>query len=152
MAYWLFKTEPDECSIDDILAAPKQTVPWEGIRNYQARNFLRDHVALHDQIFIYHSQCKPTAIVGLAQVVSQAYPDPAQFDPESPYFDPKSNRDNPRWVCLDIKFSERFRQPMTLAEIKASTALTDIALVKQGRLSVTPVKANEAAFIFSYCR
>lgn len=152
MAYWLFKTEPDEFSIDHLSASPNQTARWDGIRNYQARNYIRDELALHDLVFIYHSQCKPTAIVGLAEVVKPAYPDPAQFDPHSPYYDAKASEDIPRWYCVDVQLRERFAREMTLTQIKSSPALADMALLKQGRLSVTPVRAIEAAFICSRCR
>jgi predicted RNA-binding protein with PUA-like domain len=152
MAYWLFKSEPDECSLDDIAAAPQQTLCWEGIRNYQARNFIRDQIALNDHVFIYHSRCRPTAIVGLVQIVSAAYPDPAQFDAGSPYFDPKSNSDHPRWFSIDIQFEQRFANPFTLAQVKMTPALAELALLKQGRLSVSPVTPEQATTIFSHCR
>lgn len=152
MAYWLFKTEPDEFSIDDLNASPNQTARWDGIRNFQARNFIRDQIALTDQVLIYHSQCRPTAIVGRAEVVKAAYPDPAQFDPQSPYFDTRASKDAPRWFCVDIRLIERFAHHLTLTQIKSSPPLAEMALLKQGRLSVSPVRATEAALILSHCQ
>ncbi|MGY0587354.1 MAG: EVE domain-containing protein, partial [Paraglaciecola chathamensis] len=108
MQYWLFKTEPDAFSIDDLAARPNQTEHWDGIRNYQARNFLRDQVKQGDKVFIYHSSCKEVGIAGLAEVVKEAYPDHTQFDPESHYYDPKSSPENPRWVMVDVTFIEKF--------------------------------------------
>lgn len=148
MGYWLFKTEPDVFGLEDLIAAPQQTARWDEIRNYQARNFLRDKVKLGDKVFIYHSQCKPTAIVGLAKVVKTAYPDPSQFDPESAYHDPKSDPTEPRWYSVDIKFSHRFDRRITLAEVKSTKGLEDMLLVKQGRLSVQPVSEAEATILF----
>ncbi|WP_346838650.1 EVE domain-containing protein [Microbulbifer sp. SAOS-129_SWC] len=143
MNYWLFKSEPDEYSIDDLAAEPGQTGRWDGIRNYQARNFLRDAVAAGDAVLFYHSACKVPAVVGSAEVVRAAYPDPAQFDPESKYFDPKASADKPRWFCVDIRFRARFARPLPLAEIKQNPQLADMVLVKQGRLSIQPVTAAE---------
>lgn len=141
MAYWLFKTEPDDISLDDIARAGQ--LRWDGIRNYQARNFLRDQAADGDQVFIYHSQCKTVGIVGTARIVGDRYPDPAQFDPNSPYFDPKAQADAPRWYCVDICYQAHFSRPQSLADIKKDPQLSEMVLVKQGRLSVQPVSANE---------
>ncbi|MDW7550826.1 EVE domain-containing protein [Pseudoalteromonas sp. McH1-7] len=138
MAYWLFKTEPDAFSIDDLKNAPEQRTFWEGIRNYQARNFLRDEVKIGDLVFIYHSSCKVPAVVGIARVIKAATPDPHQFDLNSDYYDPKSSTDNPRWVGVTLAY-ERHLRPVTLQAIKANPALTEIALKKAGRLSVMPV-------------
>ena len=143
MNYWLFKSEPDEYSIDDLAAERGQVGRWDGIRNYQARNFLRDEVAEGDGVFFYHSACKVPAIVGTAEVVHAAYPDPAQFDPANPYFDPKASADKPRWFCVDIHFLSKFARPLPLAEIKRDERLADMVLVKQGRLSIQPVTAEE---------
>ena len=118
MQYWLFKTEPDAFSIDDLAARPNQTEHWDGIRNYQARNFLRDQVKQGDKVFIYHSSCKEVGIAGLAEVVKEAYPDHTQFDPESHYYDPKSSPENPRWVMVDVKFIEKFPDVLALKKIK----------------------------------
>lgn len=147
MAYWLFKAEPKDFGLDHLEASPKQTARWDEIRNYQARNFLRDDVKTGDRVFIYHSQSKPTAIVGLAEVVKPAYPDPKQFDPESDYFDPKSKPAEPRWYCVDIRFRERFAQAVSLDAIKHRTELAQMTLLKQGRLSVQPVTEVEAEII-----
>lgn len=145
--YWLFKAEPHIYGIDHLNAAPKKTGRWDGIRNYQARNFLRDQVALGDEVFIYHSSCKNIGIVGTAKVVKTAYPDPTQFDPESNYFDPKSTPENPRWVSVDIQVTKTFPQIISLANIKAQSELENMVLVKQGRLSTQPVTKAEWDFI-----
>ena len=143
MNYWLLKTEPAECSIDDLAAQPIKPVVWEGVRNYQARNFLRQ-MQEGDEVLVYHSSCKLIGVAGTARISRNVYPDPAQFDPESPYFDPKSSRDSPRWDAVDVVFVQRFSQLLSLDAIKASPALEDLALVKKGnRLSVMPISANE---------
>ncbi|MDF3013179.1 MAG: hypothetical protein K0Q78_1383 [Cellvibrio sp.] len=147
--YWLFKAEPHIYGIDHLAAAPDKTGRWDGIRNYQARNFLRDQVALNDEVFIYHSSCKNVGIVGTAKVVKTAYPDPTQFNPESDYYDPKSPRENPRWVSVDIKLTKVFPRLIPLAEIKAQPQLEHMVLVKQSRLSTQPVTAAEWEFIIS---
>lgn len=141
--YWLFKAEPHIYGIDHLAAAPQKTGRWDGIRNYQARNFLRDQVAVGDDVFIYHSSCKHVGIVGTAQVVKAAYADPTQFDPESAYYDPKSTRENPRWVSVDIKLNEIFAHLIPLAAIKAQPALENMVLIKQSRLSTQPVTPEE---------
>tara|TARA_R100001377_G_scaffold76491_1_gene53387 strand:- start:1141 stop:1599 length:459 start_codon:yes stop_codon:yes gene_type:complete len=143
VSYWLLKTEPAECSIEDLAAQPTKVVVWEGVRNYQARNFLRQ---MHegDEVLVYHSSCKLIGVAGTARISRTVYPDPAQFDPESPYFDPKSSLDLPRWDAVDVVFVQKFSQLLPLDEIKACPALVDLALVKKGnRLSVMPVSANE---------
>ncbi|WP_261843483.1 EVE domain-containing protein [Aliamphritea ceti] len=140
MQYWLFKSEPDAFSIDDLAAMPDQTEHWDGIRNYQARNFLRDQVKLGDQVFFYHSSCKDVGIVGVAEVVRESYPDFTQFDPESKYYDPKSSPDKPRWVMVDIKLKQKFSKILPLKVIKAMPEITEVGLVKKGhRLSIMPV-------------
>lgn len=141
--YWLFKAEPHIYGIDHLAAAPNKTGRWDGIRNYQARNFLRDQVALNDEIFIYHSSCKNVGIVGTAKVIKTAYPDPTQFNPESDYYDPKSTPENPRWVSVDIQLTKVFPRLISLAEIKAQPQLENMVLVKQSRLSTQPVKIDE---------
>ncbi|MBJ2137971.1 EVE domain-containing protein [Paraglaciecola chathamensis] len=144
MQYWLFKTEPDAFSIDDLAARPNQTEHWDGIRNYQARNFLRDQVKQGDKVFIYHSSCKDVGIAGLAEVVKEAYPDHTQFDPESHYYDPKSSPDNPRWVMVDVKFIEKFPDVLALKKIKTMPEISEVGLVKKGhRLSIMPVNEQE---------
>lgn len=150
MNYWLFKSEPDELGIDDLAAAGVQR--WDGIRNYQARNLLRDQVAVGAQVLIYHSSCKEVGVAGIAKVVSAPYPDPLQFDPESPYFDPKSPTDNPRWVSVDIAFVEKFDRVLRLQAIKAMPELAGMVLIRQGRLSVQPVQAPEWRAIVAAAR
>lgn len=153
MQYWLFKTEPDVFSIDDLMAMPNQTEHWDGIRNYQARNFLRDEVKLGDQVFIYHSSCKNVGIAGLAEVVKESYADHTQFDPESKYFDPKSTQDKPRWMMVDIHFKQKFPQVLALTLIKAMPEITEIGLVKKGhRLSILPVQKAEFECLLNRCQ
>lgn len=147
--YWLFKAEPHIYGIDHLAAAPNKTGRWDGIRNYQARNFLRDQVALNDEVFIYHSSCKNVGIVGTAKVVKTAYPDPTQFNPESDYYDPKSTQEKPRWVSVDIKLAKVFSRLIPLAEIKAQPQLENMVLVKQSRLSTQPVTEEEWKLINS---
>lgn len=145
--YWLFKAEPDIYGIDHLAAEPKQIGRWDGIRNYQARNFLRDQVALGDELFIYHSSCKHIGIVGTAKIVRTAYPDPVQFAPQSNYYDPKSAPDNPRWVSVDIQLTRRFKELIPLAQLKSQSPLENMVLLKQGRLSIQPVTPGEWTYI-----
>ena len=141
-AYWLMKSEPDECSIDDALAAPQATVPWTGVRNYQARNFMRDAMQVGDGVLFYHSSCPEPGIAGIARVASAVYPDPTQFDPKSPYFDPKSTPDKPRWLLRDVKAEKKTRL-LSLAEMRDTPALADMVVLQRGsRLSITPVSAE----------
>ncbi|GAA5524398.1 hypothetical protein Maes01_00955 [Microbulbifer aestuariivivens] len=147
MNYWLFKSEPDEYSIDDLAAEPDQVGRWDGIRNYQARNFLRDQVAVGDGVLFYHSACKVPAVVGTAEVEKAAYPDPAQFDGQSAYFDPKASAEAPRWFCVDIRWRSRFARPVPLADIKHDPLLQEMVLVKQGRLSIQPVTEREWQYL-----
>lgn len=143
MAKWLAKTEPDECSIDDFANKPDKPIVWEGVRNYQARNFMRD-MAVGDEVFIYHSSCKDIGIAGVARVSRAAYADPAQFDRKSPYFDNKSPEDNPRWDAVDMVFVRKFPRLVPLDELRNMPELEDLALVKKGsRLSVMPVSEKE---------
>ncbi|WP_323814863.1 EVE domain-containing protein [Cellvibrio sp. NN19] len=141
--YWLFKAEPHIYGIDHLAAAPDKIGRWDGIRNYQARNFLRDQVALNDEVFIYHSSCKNVGIVGTAKVVKTAYPDPTQFNPESDYYDLKSTQENPRWVSVDIQLTKVFSHLIPLAEIKTIPTLENMVLIKQSRLSIQPVTRQE---------
>ncbi|OZB61802.1 MAG: EVE domain-containing protein [Lysobacterales bacterium 14-68-21] len=142
MAHWLMKSEPDTFSIDDL--AERGREPWDGVRNYQARNFMRDGMRVGDGVFFYHSNCAEPGIVGLAEVVSDAYPDPSQFDPKSDYFDPGASRDNPRWMLVDVGFVRRLKRTITLRELQALPALAEMPLVRKGnRLSVMPVTASE---------
>ncbi len=142
MKYWLMKSEPEECSVDDALAAKKSTVPWVGVRNYQARNFMRDGMSVGDGVLFYHSSCAEPGIVGIARVASSAYPDPTQFDPKSPYHDPQSTREAPRWLLVDVQVSAKTRN-LTLPELRANPALEDLMILRKGnRLSITPVEAG----------
>jgi predicted RNA-binding protein with PUA-like domain len=143
MAYWLFKSEPDEFGIDDLAALNGKPEPWDGIRNYQARNILRDQVAVGDEVLIYHSSCKHIGVAGTARVTRDAYPDPDQFNPDSKYFDSKATDDNVRWYCVDVVFAEKFDRLIPLAELKIQHELKDMMLLKQGRLSVQPVTTEE---------
>ncbi|CAM4207588.1 EVE domain-containing protein [Pseudoalteromonas ostreae] len=148
MAYWLFKTEPDAFSIDDLKHAPNQTTVWEGVRNYQARNFMRDGVRHGDLVMIYHSSCKHVGVAGIAIVTAEAYPDPCQFDLSSDYYDPKSTSNKPRWVVVDVTYQQHLNKLVSLKAIKENCAITEIALKKGGRLSVMPVtKADWQAII-----
>ncbi|HUJ87244.1 MAG TPA: EVE domain-containing protein [Burkholderiales bacterium] len=147
MNYWLMKSEPDECSIDDVLAAPGRKTPWTGVRNYQARNMLRDALRVGDGVLFYHSSCAEPGIAGLAEVASAAYPDPTQFERNSPYFDPKATRAAPRWFSVDVRARRKTRL-VPLAELRAHEALAGMALLRRGnRLSITPVSAAEWRFI-----
>lgn len=144
MAYWLFKTEPSECSIDDFVKAPDKPIVWEGVRNYQARNMLRDSVQRDDLVFIYHSSCKIIGIAGIARVVASAYADPSQFDSTSVYFDGKSSPDVPRWVAVDVIFVEKFPHIISLDKLKSSAKLNELPAVQKGsRLSVMPVTPEQ---------
>jgi len=141
--YWLMKTEPDECSIDDALAAPDATVPWTGVRNYQARNFMRDDMRVGDGVLFYHSSCAEPGIVGIARVASGAKPDPTQFDPHSPYFDAKSQPEAPRWQLVDVQALRKTRV-LGLAEMRSVPELAEMQVLKRGnRLSITPVTPQE---------
>lgn len=140
MACWLFKSEPNAFSIDDLVAMPSKTEHWDGVRNYQARNMLRDQIKKGDKVFFYHSNCKVPGIIGTAKVVREGYPDFTQFDPEDGHYDPKSQEDNPRWFMVDIKFCKKFKSVISLDSLKQNPALSDMALVRKGnRLSVMPV-------------
>ena len=141
--FWLFKTEPTAYSIDDLARAPGLTTGWDGIRSSEARNFLRDQVAVGDLAFLYHSNAGPSSIVGIAEIVRAATPDPTAFDPKDVHFDPKSDRAKPTWFMVDVKLMEKLAQPVTLEQIKGDPALAAMALVKRGRLSVTPVTLAE---------
>jgi predicted RNA-binding protein with PUA-like domain len=145
--YWLMKSEPEECSIDDALAAPGASVPWTGVRNYQARNFMRDAMRIGDGVLFYHSSCAEPGIVGLARVASEIRPDPTQFDPASPYFDPKSQPDQPRWLLRDVQALKKTR-PIGLPELRATPELADMVVLQRGsRLSITPVSEAHWRFI-----
>ena len=137
--YWLMKSEPTEVSIDDLMAAPGQTMPWFGVRNYQARNFMRDGMREGDGVLFYHSSCAQPGVVGVAEVASTAYPDHSQFDKNSHYFDPKATQEQPRWVSVDVRGLKRTAL-LPLSELRQMPALEDMLLLKKGsRLSITPV-------------
>lgn len=139
MACWLMKSEPSDCCIDDALAAPQATVAWTGVRNHQARNFLRDAMRVGDDVLFYHSSCPQPGIAGLARVASECRPDPTQFDPASPWFDPTSRPQAPRWLLRDVQALRRTRL-LSLAELRAHPGLADLLVLRRGnRLSITPV-------------
>ncbi len=143
MAHWLMKSEPDEVSIDDLAAAPRQTLPWFGVRNYLARNFMRDQMKIGDGVLFYHSSCPEPGIAGLAEVASTAYPDETQFDPTSKYHDPKATRENPRWMNVDVKLVRKTAL-LPLAAMREAPALASMLVLQRGnRLSITPVTAAE---------
>ena len=145
--YWLMKSEPEECSIDDALAALNATVPWTGVRNYQARNFMRDEMQVGDGVLFYHSSCPEPGIAGLARVASATRADPTQFDPASPWFDPRSSPDKPRWLLLDVQALRKTRL-IALAELRQQPALAQMPLLQRGnRLSITPVAPGEWAAV-----
>jgi predicted RNA-binding protein with PUA-like domain len=147
MRYWLMKSEPDEASIDDLANAPSRTLPWTGVRNYQARNFMRDAMRIGDGVLFYHSSCPEPGIAGLAKVVSTPYPDPTQFDPKSPYYDPKSKPEEPRWLLVDVKFVKKIPL-VSLAELRKHPELADMRVLAKGnRLSITPVTEAEWRYI-----
>lgn len=147
MQYWLMKSEPDECSIDDALAAEGRVTPWTGVRNYQARNFMRDAMRVGDGVLFYHSSCPEPGIAGLAEVAAAAYPDPTQFQRRSPYYDAKSTRASPRWMMVDVRALKKV--PLVpLAELRRHRALAKMWLLRPGsRLSITPVTPAEWRFI-----
>lgn len=140
---WLFKSEPNEFSIDDLKKEPKQTACWDGIRNYQARNFIRDQMQIGDEAFFYHSNCKTPGIVGIVKIVSKAYPDHTAFDEKSKYFDPKSNPENPRWLMVDLKFIKKIN-PISLPQLRLNPSLKKMLILRPGnRLSITPISPQE---------
>jgi predicted RNA-binding protein with PUA-like domain len=144
MAYWLMKSEPDAYSIDHLRSQKRRTDHWDGIRNYQARNFMRDQMKTGDLAFFYHSNCSEPAVVGIMEIVSAAYPDHTAFDPNEKHFDAKSDPDNPRWLMVDVKFKKKLKMPITLQAIKAEKKLADMRLVQRGnRLSILPVTPGE---------
>ena len=145
--YWLMKSEPDECSIDTALAARGSTVPWTGVRNYQARNFMRDQMKPGDGVLFYHSSCAEPGIAGVAEVASAPYPDPTQFDPKSEYYDPAAKKDAPRWILVDVRALKKTRL-VSIAELRAHKVLADMAVLRRGnRLSITPVTSAEWRYI-----
>jgi predicted RNA-binding protein with PUA-like domain len=149
MAFWLMKSEPDAFSIDDLASRPKGLEPWNGVRNYQARNFMRDEMEIGDHAFFYHSSCEEPGIVGLMRIASRAYPDPTQFDRKSPYYDPKSTPEEPRWFLVDVRFERRLARNITLTELRRHEKdLRGLPLLARGsRLSVIPVRPEHWDYI-----
>lgn len=144
MKYWLMKSEPEAFGIDDLMQKPKQTTHWDGVRNYQARNMMRDEMQVGDQVFFYHSNTDPMGIVGIMEIVKAAYPDFTAQDPENEHYDPKSTAENPRWCMVDVKFVRKFKRTITLAELKENPTLKNMPVVRKGnRLSITPVSKAE---------
>ncbi|HUJ01782.1 MAG TPA: EVE domain-containing protein [Usitatibacter sp.] len=147
MAYWLMKSEPDEFSVDDLDRAPRRRTAWFGVRNYQARNFMRDAMKVGDGVLFYHSSCDVPGIAGIARVASRAHPDETQFDRKSPYYDPKSKREAPRWMLVDVELVKKTRL-MPLDEMRGYRELQDMIVLRRGnRLSITPVTEQEWRFI-----
>lgn len=140
-SYWLMKSEPDVFSFDDLKNSENSTTFWDGVRNYQARNFMRDQMKKGDWVLYYHSNCEEPGVVGIAEVAKEGYPDHSAFDPKSKYFDEKSTKEEPRWYMVDIKWKKAFKRTVTLNEMKATPALQDMKVVQRGmRLSVQPVE------------
>lgn len=151
--YWLVKSEPDVFGIDDLMAAPKQTTHWDGVRNYQARNTLRDQMKKGDKVLYYHSNAEPSAVVGIVEVVKIGYPDHTAFDPADPHYDAKSTPEKPTWYMVDVRFVEKFNRQLALAELRAIPELLGMVLLQKGsRLSVQPVTANEFETIVKLAR
>ena len=147
MNYWLMKTEPDECSIDDALAARGRLTPWTGVRNYVARNFMRDTMRIGDGVFFYHSSCAEPGIAGLAEIAGAPYTDPSQFDRKSDYYDPKSSKAAPRWIAIDVRALKKTHL-VSIEQLKAHKALAGMLTLQPGnRLSITPVTRREWAYI-----
>ncbi|CAG1022913.1 EVE domain-containing protein [Methylomonas sp. LL1] len=148
MNYWLMKSEPDAFGIDDLEQRPGQTEHWDGVRNYQARNMMRDEMKVGDQVFFYHSNCEQPGIVGIAQVSKESYADFTAFDPDDKHFDPKSNPDKPTWFMVDVQFVRKLKRTISLRELKQKSELADLALVRRGnRLSIMPVSQQQWQFI-----
>ena len=142
--HWLMKSEPETFSIDDLESRPDGTEPWDGIRNYQARNFMRDEMKVGDAVLFYHSNCPEPGVVGLAEIASAPYPDPTAFDPGSKYFDPKSDPAKPRWMLVDVRFVRKFSRTVTLREMRDTPTLAGMKILQRGnRLSITPVRRIE---------
>jgi len=144
MNYWLFKSEPDVFSFADLKARPQQTEPWSGVRNYQARNSMRDLLRVGDLAFFYHSSCPEPGIAGVMRIASEPYPDPTQFNPSDEYFDPKATEEKPIWILVDVAWEKDLKHPVSLDRLRQSEALADMAILRRGnRLSITPVTAAE---------
>lgn len=150
MNYWLMKSEPDAFSIDDLQQRPRQTEHWDGVRNYQARNMMRDEMKIGDQVFFYHSNCDLPGIVGIAEVMKEGYPDFTAFDPDDKHFDPKSNPEKPTWFMVDVRFVRKLKRTISLQELKQCPELEELALVRRGnRLSIMPVSQQQWSFILA---
>jgi len=150
MKYWLMKSEPDVFGIDDLENAPGMTEPWDGVRNYQARNMMRDDMKTGDLAFLYHSNCKEPGIAGIMKIVREGYPDMTAFDPDAKYFDPKSDPANPRWYRVDVRYVRKLKRIITLSELKELSEVTGLPLVRRGnRLSIMPVSRQQWKFILT---
>ena len=150
MKHWLFKSEPSDFSLQDLKDAPDQTECWDGVRNYQARNLMRDEMKLGDRVLFYHSNLNPS-VVGTVTVVRESYPDHTSWDPDCKHFDPKSTPDNPRWFMVDVKFESEFPRPIPLAELRTLSGLEEMLLLRKGqRLSVQPVAPKEFQVILDH--
>lgn len=150
MQYWLMKSEPEEFGIDDLEKRPEQTEHWDGVRNYQARNMMRDEMKIGDLVFFYHSNCETPGIAGIARIVRESYPDHTAFDPEDKHFDPSSDPENPRWFMVDVQFVRKLHRTITLSELKGRPELEGLALVRRGnRLSIMPVDETQWNFILA---
>ena len=152
MAYWLMKNEPQEFSIEDLRMRPDKTEPWDGVRNYQARNMMRDQMKVGDKAFFYHSNCEIPGVVGIMKINSQSYPDPTAFDRQDVHYDPKSDPDNPRWYLVDVKYVRKLKRTIALSELRkySTSKLKDLIILRRGtRLSITPVSKKEWDFILS---
>ncbi len=144
MNYWLMKSEPTSYSIDKLCKEKNKTTHWDGVRNYQARNFMRDGMSPGDAAFFYHSNCKDIGIVGIVEIVKKAYPDHSAFDPNDHHYDPKSDPDNPRWMMVDVRFKQKFKDTITLDQLRQNPKLKDMLILQKGnRLSITPVSKKE---------
>ncbi|MBV8802210.1 MAG: EVE domain-containing protein [Gammaproteobacteria bacterium] len=151
MQYWLFKSEPTTYSIDDLIASPQQTTSWEGVRNYQVRNFLRDDIKVGDKAFFYHSNCNPPGVAGIIEIVKSGYPDNTALDKKSKYFDPKSTTENPIWYQVKVRFIKKFSHIISLEDLKTFPELKHMQLTRKGnRLSISKVTESEWNFICSY--
>lgn len=150
MRYWLMKSEPNEFSIDDLASRSNSTEPWDGVRNYQARNMMRDQMTLGDLAFFYHSSCEVPGIVGIIKVAREAYPDETAFDPKDKHYDPKSDSENPRWYVVEVQLVRKLKRIIPLTELKRQPELADMTLLRRGnRLSIMPVSESEWEFILA---
>jgi len=149
-SYWLMKSEPGEFSIDDLKELRPGTEPWDGVRNYQARNMMRDEMKPGDQAFFYHSACEEPGIVGIMKIAGESYPDPTAFDPKDKHFDPKSDQENPRWFLVEVKFVRKLKRTIGLSELKEHDAIADMVLLRRGnRLSIMPVSKKDWNYILA---